>query len=327
VWVLDEAVLLERDERGRPKTFHGVTLDITARKEAEAKASESESRFQMLAEQIPAIPYVRALRPDPKDRALPFTSPQVQSILGYSLEEWGSSDDFWLSVVHPEDRDRVSAELHRVEGTGEPWSIEYRMVTKDGRVVWFQDEGRLLERDDNGMPSVFQGLMLDISARKQAEGELTETEQKYRAVVEQIPAITYIELPSGEPGETRFTYISPQTRDIVGYTPEELIANPAHFTEMLHPDDRERVLGANDRSEKTGEPFDQEYRVYAKDGREVWLHSRAVLVRDSNGRPRFWHGLAMDVTARRRAEESLGELERRFGSLGAGSESDPPGSS
>ena len=81
---------------------------------------------------------------------------------------------------------------------------------------------------------------------------------------------------------------------------------------MLHPDDRDRVLAVNDHSERTGEPFDQEYRVMAKDGRVVWIHSQAVLVTDEAGTPRFWHGVALDITARKEAEENLRELEGRF---------------
>jgi PAS domain S-box-containing protein len=326
VWVLAEAALLERDARGNPKTFQGVTLDITARKEAEAKAKETESRLQMLADHIPAIPYTWVLRPSACEHDLEHTSPSIQRILGYSPEEWRSQDDFWLTIVHPDDRERVFEEMQRLEATGAPWSIEYRMIAKDGRVVWFHDEGRLVERDTAGRPKLILGLMLDVTACRRAREELRETEQKYRALVEQIPAITSIELAGGGPAESRFMYLSPQTLDILGYTPEELVGNSAQFGEMLHPDDRRRVQAASNRSEKTGQPFDQEYRVRAKDGRVVWLHSKSVLVRDRDGRPLFWQGVALDVTARRQAEEHLRELESRLLRMTSPAPADPPDS-
>ncbi|MEW6058578.1 MAG: PAS domain-containing protein [Actinomycetota bacterium] len=324
VWVLDQAVLLERDARGNPKTFHGVTLDITSRKEAETRASETESRLQMLADHVPALPYTWVLRPSPEERGLEYTSPNVRQILGYTLEEWRSQDDFWVTILHPDDRERVLEEMRRLEDAGAPWSIEYRMIAKDGCVVWFHDEGRVVERDAAGRPKVVQGLMLDVSACRRAQEELSETEQKYRTLVEQVPAMISIELPGGGPAESRFLYLSPQTLDILGYAPEELIANPDRFGEMLHPDDRERVQAASDRCEKTGEPFDQEYRIVAKNGRVVWLHSKSTLVRDQGGRPRFWHGVALDVTARKEAEESLRELEGRFRRLTAPPTGTPP---
>jgi PAS domain S-box-containing protein len=125
--------------------------------------------------------------------------------------------------------------------------------------------------------------------------------------------MTFIELPSpSEPASTRLTFVSPQSESILGYTPQELIDDPGHFARMLHPDDRDRVLAANDHAERTGEPFDQEYRVMAKDGRMVWIDSQAVLVTDESGTPRFWHGVALDITARKETEENLRELEGRY---------------
>ncbi|HEX9717996.1 MAG TPA: PAS domain-containing protein [Actinomycetota bacterium] len=72
------------------------------------------------------------------------------------------------------------------------------------------------------------------------------------------------------------------------------------------------MVAANEWSERTGEPFNEEYRVFSKERRTVWLHSRAVLVRDDAGRPSFWHGVAIDITARREAEAELRELEGRY---------------
>jgi len=178
----------------------------------------------------------------------------------------------------------------------------------------------LLERDEEGRPKTFHGLLVDITARKEAEAsaraaesKATMAEARYRALVEQIPAMTFIETPSpSEPYSTRLTFVSPQSEPILGYTPQELIDDPGLFARMLHPDDRDRVLAVNDNAERTGEPFDQEYRVVAKDGRVVWMHTQAVLVTDVSGAPRFWHGVALDITARKEAEESLRELEGRY---------------
>ena len=95
------------------------------------------------------------------------------------------------------------------------------------------------------------------------------------------------------------------------------MADPSHFERMLHPDDRERVLLADARAGETGEPFDEEYRVIAADGRVVWLHSRATLVRGEKGDLGYWHGVALDVTERHRAQEHLDELEERYQALAA----------
>jgi PAS domain S-box-containing protein len=160
-------------------------------------------------------------------------------------------------------------------------------------------------------------VAIDITDRKEAERNLRLVEARYRTLVEQIPAVTFIETPGAPPDETWFTYLSPQAEQIFGVTSEELLANPAHFGEFVHPEDRERVYAANTRSEETGEPFNEEFRIIRSDGRIIWLDSRAVLVRDDEGRPKFWQGVAIDVTGHRELESRYRDLAGMvFGELG-----------
>ncbi len=314
VWVLDEAVLLSRDEAGRPALFQGVMMDISARREAEAKAEENEMRYRRLAEQAPAITYVVDLGPDRSGDDVTYVSPQLTSMLGYKHADWRTTSH-WLSTVHPDDRDRVGAAAAGMHETGGPYVMEYRIVAKDGSVLWVRDQGGVLSRDELGRPRELQGLVIDVTSARRAELDRAEAEARYRSLVEQMPAITYIELQGDDPSRTLFTYLSPQVERILGRSAEELMADPGHFGRMLHPEDRERVIAANAHSEETGEPFDAEYRVVRDDGTVVRLHSRATLVRDNDGRPLFWHGVAMDVTAERATEASLRELEERYEAL------------
>lgn len=124
----------------------------------------------------------------------------------------------------------------------------------------------------------------------------------YRALVEGIPAILYIDRPD-EYSTNYFT--SPQAVDLLGYTPQEWGTTPDLWLRKLHPDDGERVRAENDRSNRTGEPFRSEYRLYAKDGRIVWVRDEAVLVRDPGGQPLHWRGVILDITAQKEAEDKL----------------------
>lgn len=316
VWVADEAVLVRRDERGRPEAFQGVTIDVTARKEAQAAASENEIRYRALTEHLPGVTYVFERDPDTGSSHVAYVSPQVEAILGYPVPEWTADAEVWASALHPQDRERVLELLGRVEQTGEPWTEEYRMLSKGGTVVWVQDQGRLLARDALGRPIRFQGLMVDVTERKRVEEDAREAQQRYRTLVEELPAITFIEAPAPDaPRETRLTYVSPQIETVLGYTPEELTSDPTAFERTLHPDDRERVIRANVRSEETGETFDQVYRRLTKDGGVVWFHTRAVLVRDKHGAPAYWQGMSLDISERMRAEEKLREMEGRYEDL------------
>jgi PAS domain S-box-containing protein len=305
-----------------------MSLEIAERRRAEAELAEAERRYRLLAEQIPAVTYTWDLGEDLRDA---YTSPRIEQLLGYTVEEWHRPPDFWISRIHPDDRTAVLAATIRSETTGQAFGQEYRYLHKDGHIVWVLDEAVLVSRDEQGRPKLFQGFMLDVTARKDAEAQAREVEERYRTLVEQLPAIVYVEERSPEPGETHFRYLSPQPEAVLGYTAAELIDDPTHFARMLHPEDRERILAANERAERTGEPFDEEYRVFAKDGHVVWLHSRAVLVRDATGTPMYWHGVALDISDRKRAEETLRRMETRYQELASrtfrslGLQADDPG--
>jgi PAS domain S-box-containing protein len=294
------------------ETNEMMSLEIAERRRAEEELRATEQRYRLLAEHIPAVTYTWEREGVSGGAPRSYTSPRVKQLLGYTPEEWHRSEDFWMSRLHPDDRTSVLAATIRSETTGEPFSMEYRYLHKDGHIVWVLDEAVLLSRDADGRPEFFQGVMLDVTARKEAEIQASQSEARYRALVEQMPALSYIELPGSDPTEASFTYLSPQVERILGVSAEVLMDDPGHFGRMLHPDDRERVLAANADSEATGEPFDEEFRVVRDDGEVVWLHSRATLVHDETGNPMFWHGVALDVTSQRNAEASLRELEERY---------------
>jgi PAS domain S-box-containing protein len=139
-----------------------------------------------------------------------------------------------------------------------------------------------------------------------------EAELRYKLLVEQLPIIVYVN-PLDKIVNT--TYVSPQIQSILGYKPEEWLSDPEFWQKRIHPDDREAVLTAVERSDLTSQPFDMEYRMLARDGHVVWFQDQTVLVRDNNGQPLYWQGLKIDVTKRKLAEDEIrklnAELERR----------------
>ena len=269
--------------------------DVTERKEA-------EDRYRTLIEQMPAVTYVEEVG---DTHSTLYMSPQVEDLLGYPQEDWLGGVDHWKCCIHPEDRERVLAENARSDETGEPFRTEYRMVHRDGRTVWVHDEAVLVE-GPAGRSGFWQGVLTDVTERAQAEGRLRRAEERYRTLVESVPAIVYVQEP-GEPSRT--TYVSPQNEAILGYSPEECIADPDHWVKILHPGDREWVLSEDARSNENGDSFAMEYRQFAKDGRVVWIRDEATLVRDEAGEPLYWLGVQTDVTERREAEEALKRSE------------------
>ena len=137
--------------------------------------------YRALVETIPAIFYID--RPDELSTNY-YTSPQAVGLLGYSQEEWGTSPDLWVAKIHPEDRERVVRENERSNVSGEPFVSEYRLQTKDGRIVWIRDEA-VLVFDDDGRPLHWRGLMLDVTAQKEAEEKLRWSLDVLRRTIQQ----------------------------------------------------------------------------------------------------------------------------------------------
>ena len=152
---------------------------------------------------------------------------------------------------------------------------------------------------------LYEETQRELAERKRAQVELRRAETRYRTLVEQMPAITYIEALDAEERETNLVYVSPQIEELFGYSAEEWMSDPDIFTRLLHPDDRERVLEEDERTERTGEPFHVEYRQFTRDGGIVWVRDEAILVRDEEGSPLYWQGVIVDVTEQKRVEEAL----------------------
>jgi hypothetical protein len=228
-----------------------------------------------------------------------YISPQIERILGYPAPQWLDEDGLWERSLHPDDRERMR-KISRAIDSGGPWSADYRLIARDGRLVWLHDEGGPATFDDIG-PATFHGVLLDITERKEAEARLLEAEERFRSLVEGMPAVPWTEVVDTDTGRSRITYIGPQAVEMFGYTPEELVAEPDHFERLVHPDDRERMMTRSAHCNETGEPWDEIYRALARDGRTVWVRSRAQVVSDSDER-RVWQGVTVDITR---------EMERR----------------
>jgi PAS domain S-box-containing protein len=137
-----------------------------------------------------------------------------------------------------------------------------------------------------------------------------EAETRYRTLVDQLPAVTYLDEITGPgPDDTRPIYMSPKAESMFGYPLEEWLTDKDKWTKILHPEDRAWVRGEGLAADLEGRTFSAEYRVIAADGRTLWVREESVRIDDDQGDPRFWQGVIFDVTERKEADE---ELRRSF---------------
>ena len=138
----------------------------------------------------------------------------------------------------------------------------------------------------------------------EAEGRLPKTDAIYQALVEQIPAVVFMAHLDRGIGEA---YVSPQIQETLGFSQEEWLEDPIRWYQQIHPDDKQRWSVEAAQMFLSGTPLRSAYRVLARDGRTVWFHCEAKMIRRKDGRPWFIHGVGFDITELKRTEEALQE--------------------
>jgi diguanylate cyclase (GGDEF)-like protein/PAS domain S-box-containing protein len=156
-----------RSDDGRVIGVVVIATDIIDLAATEGLLEEAEGRYRTLVEQLPAVSYIA--EPGAKG-TWQYVSPQLERMLGFSQEEWTADPTLWARRIHPEDRDRVLEEEERDSILGVPLASEYRMITKDGRVIWVRDEGVL--RAERGERVHYEGMLTNVTERKSFESQL-----------------------------------------------------------------------------------------------------------------------------------------------------------
>ena len=180
-----------RDAEGQIKGVVALVEDITERKRAEREkaqlAAEVESqrrRLDAIIKSVPGVVWEAWGEPDEAGQRINFVSDYVETLLGYTVEEWLATPNFWLNIVHPEDREQAARTAAATFASGEIGTNQFRWIRKDGRAVWVESHSVAL-RDADGRTVGMRGVTMDITERKEADEALQRSEERYRAFVEQ----------------------------------------------------------------------------------------------------------------------------------------------
>jgi PAS domain S-box-containing protein len=217
-------------------------------------------------------------------------NPATEEIFGWTRTD-AIGKPFLELAVAPEHRDDLARVVET--GTGPLLGSRLEIIALRSDRRSFPAELAITRVDVPG-PLLYAVSIRDVTKRREREERLSETEAKYRTLVEQIPLATYIntiEMP------LTTKYISPRIEAMLGFPASDWL-EPGFFLTCLHPEDRDRVVAEIERTHATGENFRMEYRLLAADGRTVWVHDETVAVRDAEYHPLFLQGFLFDVTDR-----------------------------
>jgi two-component system cell cycle sensor histidine kinase/response regulator CckA len=210
----------------------------------------------------------------------------------------------WRQIYDPRDIGQFEQQVRKSLGPEGKWSGQINLRRRDGTIIPVEMAITSLA---NGVTAC---IGHDISARKEAEKARADAENKYRTLVEQVAAISYI-AELGINGQ--WHYISPQVEAITGYSQDEWLTNSRDWTRHIPQEDHGVIQAAEDASLR-GERFQAEYRIVRKDGAVIWVSDTAVVVSGSNSHP-VMEGIIVDITERKLLENQL-QQSRRMEAVG-----------
>jgi diguanylate cyclase (GGDEF)-like protein/PAS domain S-box-containing protein len=265
--------------------------------------AESDAGSRGFGENLPVMFY--AVEPHPPFAPM-YVSEAFES-LGFSIEEWRTHPDMWLRLIHPDDYERVLAKTEAAMRAGEELDYEYRLVARDGTVHYVRDRGCFI-RDRSGTAICWQGIILDITERKNALKALAESEARYRDIFENANDLIYTHDLEGN-----YVSMNQATERVFGYTQKEVlkmnmsqVVAPEHLRlarEML----REKIAAGVKQTA-------YEVECISKSGQRVTLEVNSSTIYQ-DGVPVGIQGIARDVTERNRAQEAIRESEERYRDL------------
>ena len=259
-----------------PLLFAVSLRDVTKRHQRDERMREAEAKYRTLVEQLPIATYVNDAGMPVRTR---YMSPQIETMLGFPVSDWLRSDsDFYASRLHPEDRDRVLAEVARTHELGEDFRMEYRLISADGTAIWVRDQ-TVAVRDEEYRPLFLQGYLSDITDRRASEEALRQSEETHRLVLE---ASRDLIATIGVDGTV--TYASHAIESMLGYRSSELEGKV--LGGIVHPEDVTSVQAYfEQRAAGVETPSFMSARARHKNGNWVTLEGTVSTVAGPDGRP------------------------------------------
>jgi PAS domain S-box-containing protein len=287
------------DDSGRDEEFNGEG--------PEEQLPNADAIYRALVEQIPAVIFMAHL-----DRGVgeAYVSPQIEASLGFSQEEWLEDPIRWYQQIHPDDKRRWSVEAAQMFLSGTPLRSAYRVLARDGRVVWFHCEAKMIRRK-NGRPWFIHGVGFDITELKRTEEALQEERNVVSAILHTVGALVVVLDP-----QARIVRFNRACEKVSGYSFEEVKGK--YFWDLcVVPEESERFRIVVEQLRDEHRATEYETSWVPRDGSRRLIAWSSTILPGENGKPAYMIATGIDITERKRLEKAILEIsaeeQRRIG--------------
>jgi PAS domain S-box-containing protein len=286
---------------------HSTVADLTDAEGDEEQLPNADEIYRALVEQIPAVIFMAHL-----DRGIgeAYVSPQIEATLGFSQEEWLEDPIRWYQQIHPDDKQRWSLEAAQMFLSGTALRSAYRVIARDGRVVWFHCEAKMIRRK-NGRPRFIHGIAFDITELKRTEEALQEERNVVSAILHTVGALVVVLDPQG-----RIVRFNRACEQLSGYSFEE-VKEKDFWDLCVVPEEAERFKIIVEQLRDGNSATEYETSWVARDGSRRLIAWSSTILPGEHGTPAYIIATGIDITERKRLEKAILEIsaeeQRRIG--------------
>ncbi|MCU1304170.1 MAG: domain S-box protein [Candidatus Sulfotelmatobacter sp.] len=270
-------------------------------KDEDAPLPNLEARYRALVEQIPAVVFMAYLD---RGNGEAYVSPQIEAALGFSQEEWLEDPIRWYSHIHPEDKDRWSTEAAEMFLTGNPLRSAYRVISRDGRVIWFHCEAKMI-RKENGEPWFIHGVGFDITDLKQTEKALQDERNVVSAILDTVGALVVVLNPEG-----RIMRFNRACELMTGYSFAE-VHGKFVWDLFLVPEEVEAFKDSFHKTRADEGSHEYESSWVRRDGKQRIIAWSATALPASSEAASYVIASGIDITERKHLEKTILEVSAR----------------
>ncbi|NIP28341.1 MAG: PAS domain S-box protein [Phycisphaerae bacterium] len=276
------------------KEVESLRRRVAKLRQTEKVLYKNEEKFHSLVNNIPDV-----LWTTDSNGNTAFISPNVKKIYGYKPEDiYEQGDRLWFGRIHPDDVEKVKDAYKALYKKGIQFDTEYRIKRRDGKWIWLHDRSIVTYQKDGVMYA--DGIFSDITEQKKREKKLEDSEEKYRTLSGNIPALIY-----RAKADWSAEFFSHSDTTCCGYSVEDLKSGKIKWLDIVHPDDKQWVFEESSELARKPGTLIQEYRILADDGSVRWVEDHKTSTFTNEGKLVGVDGVVFDITERKFAEQSL----------------------